>query len=73
MNNTNINIISWNAAGLFQHYPELLHFLDSFPDKPLAICIQESHLYCYNIPTINGFSIFDNPRLSRNGGGTTIY
>lgn len=66
-------IISWNAAGLSQHYPELLNFLDSSSAKPLAICIQESHLYSYHIPTIRGYTIFDNPRITSNGGGTTIY
>ena len=66
-------IISWNAAGLFQHYPELFHYIDTLDDKPLAICIQESHLYCRDIPTIPGYSCYDNPRCDSIGGGTTIY
>lgn len=68
-----LTIISWNAAGLFQHYPELLNFLDSTSVKPIVICIQESHLYCYHIPSIHGYTVLDNPRVTRNGGGTTIF
>ena len=67
------NIISWNAAGLLQHYAELFNYLDTCRVKPLAICVQESHLFCKGVPTIPGFTCFDNPRLSNLGGGTTTY
>ncbi|MDW3615066.1 MAG: endonuclease/exonuclease/phosphatase family protein, partial [Nitrososphaeraceae archaeon] len=67
------SVISWNAAGLIQHYPELFHFLDSMKPKPMAICIQESHLFSKSIPSLTGFSPYDNPRLVGSGGGTTIY
>ena len=66
-------VVSWNAAGIIQHYPEMLHFLDSLDHSPMAICLQESHLFCKDIPTIAGFSYYDNPRLDSLGGGTTIY
>ena len=67
------SVISWNAAGLIQHYPELFHFLDTMTPKPMAICIQESHLFSKSIPSLTGFSPYDNPRLVGSGGGTTIY
>lgn len=68
-----VTIVSWNCMGFCTHSNELLNYLDSVDGSPIAICLQECHLYNPCLPILPGYSLVENLRTQKQGGGTCIY
>lgn len=65
-------LLSWNANGLLNNHINLFRFLQINPNKPIIICIQETHSNSskFDIPNYNKVAL---NRSFNKGGGIAIF